>query len=360
MALQRSVAKILYHSGFEEMQPSAIETLTSIAADYFQKLVHTFNIYQESEKKGATGAYAAKGARYQPRFTPEEIILHTLDENGCDVASLEAYAKDEIDRLGTKLSGIHDRMKFHLTELLRPALAQEAGQDGVGAFNDGSEQFVSGDFADELGEDYFGFKSLGLDGELGGMLTVPLHLLQTRVRNQYQMQTQASGVTTIDVFEPLQPLEPVKKENIHGQIGLIKNFFLAKLHANGDVPLIEDEDLPVKQRRPRPRLGATGKIVSPQKRPPKEQIALAKKKKKLEAGQAQVTDGKGVNASPEKPGLTTPAKKGKAAVTNGTGPNPAALILAPSMERVDSMQSQGNASQATDKDDGPGSESMER
>ena len=93
MALQRSVAKILYHSGFEEMQPSAIETLTSIAADYFQKLIHTFNIYQESEKKGATGAYAAKGARYQPRFTPEEIILHTLDENGCDISSLEAYAK---------------------------------------------------------------------------------------------------------------------------------------------------------------------------------------------------------------------------------------------------------------------------
>ena len=267
--------------------------------------------------------------------------------------------RDEVDRLGSKLTGIHDRMKFHLTELLRPALAQEAGQDGVGAFNDGSEQFVSGDFADELGEDYFGFKSLGLDGELGGMLTVPLHLLQTRVRNQYQMQTQASGAPTIDVFEPLQTLEPVKKENIHGQIGLIKNFFLAKLHANGDVPLIEDEDLPVKQRRPRPRLGATGKIVSPQKRPPKEQIALAKKKKKLEAGQAQITDGKGVNASPEKPGLTTPAKKGKALVTNGTGPNPAALILAPSMERVDSMQSQGNASQATDKDDGP-SESMER
>lgn len=354
------MAKILYTSGFEELQPSAVDALTSVASDYFQKLVHTFNVYQEAEKKEATGPAAAKG-RFQPRFTPEEIILHTLDENGCDIATLESYAKDDVDRLTTKLSGIHDRMKLHLTELLRPALAQEAGQDGAGAFNDGSEQFVSGDFADDLGEDYFGFKSLGLDSEMGGMLSVPLHLLQTRVRNQYQMQTQASGVVTTDLFEPLPTAEPVTKESIQGQIGLIKNFFLAKLHANADTPLIEDEDLPVKQRRPRPRLGATGKIVSPQKRPPKEQIALAKKKKKLEAGQAQITDGKGVHGSPEKPGITTPAKKGKAPITtNGAAPNPAALILAPSMERMDSMQSQGNASQATDKDDGVGSESMER
>lgn len=331
-----------------------------MASDYFQKLIRTFNVYQEAEKKEASAQLKANGTRFQPRFTPEEIILHTLDENGCEITALEAYVKEDMDRLTTKLTGIHERMKFHLAELLRPALAQEAGQDGVGAFNDGSEQFVSGDFADELGEDYFGFKSLGLDGELGGMLSVPLHLLQTRVRNQYQMQTQTSGVVTTDLFDPLPAVEAVTKENIPGQIGLIKNFFLAKLHANGDTPLIEDEDLPVKQRRPRPRLGATGKIVSPQKRPPKEQIALAKKKKKLEAGQSQITDGKGVNASPEKGGSTTPAKKAKAPVTtNGAGPNPAALILAPSMERVDSMQSQGNASQATDKDDGV-SESMER
>ncbi|KAG7124391.1 Transcriptional activator spt7 like protein [Verticillium longisporum] len=357
-AFQRSVAKILYTSGFEELQPSAIDALTSIGADYFQKLIHTFNVYREAEKKEAP-PNAPNDARFQSRFTPEEVILHTLDENGCDIASLEAYAKDEVDRLTTKLDSIHERMKIHLTDLLRPALSQEAGQDGVGAFNDGSEQFVSGDFAEDLGEDFFGFKSLGLDQELGlDMLSVPLHLLQTRVRNQYQMQTQAvGGPSAVELFDSLPPPEPVSKENINGQIGLIKNFFLAKLHANGDAPLVEDEDLPVKQRRPRPRLGATGKIVSPQKRPPKEQIALAKKKKKLESGQAQVTDGKGVQASPEKGVNTTPAKKNKnMPITNGTAiPAP---VLAPSIERIDSMQSQGNGSQAEERDGA--SESAER
>jgi len=286
-----------------------------------------------------------------PRFTPEEVLLHTLSENGHDVESLESYARDEVERLGSKLGVIHERMKAHLADLLRPALT-DGGADGSGAFNDGSEQFVGGDFAEELGEDFFGFKALGLDKEMGlEMLSVPLHLLQSRVRNQYQMQTQTVGTTTSDLFEALPVPEPVTKENIQDQVGLVKNFFLAKLHANNDQPLVEDEDLPVKQRRPRPRLGPTGKIVSPQKRPPKEQIALAKKKKKLESGLAQITD-KGVNGSPEKG--STPSKKlkgGGAAAINGAGPS--SLILAPPMERVGSMQSQTNAS-VTDKDDNVG------
>lgn len=348
-AMQRSVAKIFYHAGFEELQPSALDTITDIAGDYFQKLVRTFNSYREAEKKPATGVWASRGARFQPRFTPEEVILHTLTENGHDVDSLESYARDDVERLGSKLGVIHERMKAHLADLLRPAL-NDGGADGSGAFNDGSEQFVGGDFAEELGEDFFGFKALGLDKEMGlEMLSVPLHLLQSRVRNQYQMQTQTTGTTTSDLFEALPTSEPVTKENIQEQIGLVKNFFLAKLHANNDQPLVEDEDLPQKQRRPRPRLGPTGKIVSPQKRPPREQIALAKKKKKLESGLAQITDGKGVGAADK--GASPNKKKGPITV-NGAGSSTLG-VTAPAMERVESMQS-GTGASVTDKDDGIG------
>jgi len=356
-AMQRSVAKIFYHAGFEELQPSALDAITDIAGDYFQKVVRTFNLYRESEKKPASGPWAERGAKFQPRFTPEEVILHTLTENGHDPDTLEAYARDDIDRLGSKLGTIHDRVRAHYADLLRPALTSEAGADGSGAFNDGSDQFVGGDFAEDLGEDFFGFKALGLDKDFGlEMLSVPLHLLQSRVRNHHQMQIQTTGAgTTEDIFEALPTLEAVTKENIQEQISLVKNFFLAKLHANSDLPLVEDEDLPVKQRRPRPRLGPTGKIVSPQKRPPKEQIALAKKKKKLESGAAQVTDGKmsgavqGVGISPSK------KLKGGAAMINGAGP--ASLVLAPPMERVESMQSMGGQSVT---DDGVGGEGGEK
>jgi transcriptional activator SPT7 len=176
------------------------------------------------------------------------------------------------------------------------------------------------------------------------------------VRNQYQMQSQASGGSSSEIFETLPISEPVTKENIQHQVGLIKNFFLAKLHANGDQPLVEDEDLPTKQRKPRPRLGASGKIISAQKRPPKEQLALAKKKKKLEAAAAEAR----LNASPVKGGAAnaTPVKKTPTPMPNGAVANPALLALAPSMERTDSMQSQGGMSQ-TDKDDTTGMMSPE-
>ena len=89
------------------------------------------------------------------------------------------------------------------------------------------------------------------------------------------------------------PYEPVTLQNIKSQIGLIQNFFLAKLHANDDKPLPEDDDLPIKQRYPKPRLPPTGKITSPRKRPPKELQQLAKKKRKLEDGKEELTNGNG-------------------------------------------------------------------
>lgn len=337
-ALQRSIAKICYHTGFEELQPSALDTITDIAGDFFVKLARSFNIYREAPKVPAIGTTAEIGTKWQERFTNEEVVLHCLSENGLDVEALESYVRDDVDRFGTKLTVMHDRMKAHLTDLLRPALA-DGGGDGSAAFNDDSEQFIGGDFAEQLGEDFFGFKALGLDSEFGIMsLSVPLHLLQSRLYKPPELTT---GVTTENIMPPLPPLEPVTKENLQGQIGLVKNFFLAKLHANDDEPLLEDEDLPLKQRLPRPRLGPTGKITSPRKRPLKEGSGNAKKKKKLDNGAAQDTMGGskiGINSSPDK-ALTASAKKLKLGLPNG-GPV--------AMERAES--SQGNASQ-TEKDD---------
>ncbi|KAI9745976.1 MAG: Transcriptional activator spt7 [Claussenomyces sp. TS43310] len=350
-ALQRSVGKLCYHAGFEEVQPSALDVITDIAADYFQKIVKTFSVYREAPRIPATGLAATAGQKWQERFSNEEALLHCLSENGFDVEALESYAKDENERLGNKLGVMHERMKAHLTDLLRPALV-DAGADGVGAFNDGSEQFVGGDFAEDLDEDFFGFKELGLDKEFGlSSLSVPLHLLQSKVHNLHQANSANSITATSLLFETLPPLPPVTKENIQSQIGLVKNFFLAKLHANGDEPLVEDEDLPLKQRFPKPRLPPTGKITSPRKRPLKEVGGNAKKKKKLENGASQ-------DLSPEKPGkggspekISVSAKKlklGSLGSNHGSGALNGSAVLSSQMERV---ESQGGASQ-TEKDEG--------
>ncbi|KAI9707562.1 MAG: Transcriptional activator spt7 [Candelina mexicana] len=283
-ALQRSVGKIFYHAGFEEFQPSALEAVTDIAGDFFTKVVRTLGIYREAPKIPAipmVGDAKGEGMAWRDKFTSEETVLHCLHENGLDVEALESYVKEDVDRLGSKLGIMHDRMKAHLAELLRPAL-NDAGPDGANAFNDGSEQFVGGDFAEDLDEDFFGFKELGLDKEFGlASLSVPLHLLQNRMHNAYQAQNTNANTTSVSSFEPPPPYEPITMQTYKDQIGLVHNFFLAKLHANGDQPLIEDDELPQKQRFPKPRLPPTGKISSPRKRPIKEQGGGSKKKKKL-------------------------------------------------------------------------------
>lgn len=107
-AFKRSIGKIFYHAGFEDFQPSALESITDVATEYFKRLVGTFKTYRES----------SKGEDCSTRFTFEEQVLHALDENGTDLESLETYVTDDVDRLGTKLGVMHERMTAHLKELI--------------------------------------------------------------------------------------------------------------------------------------------------------------------------------------------------------------------------------------------------
>jgi transcriptional activator SPT7 len=204
-AMQRSVAKIFYHAGFEEFQPSALESITDIAGQFFQNLVRSLGVYREAPKMKSDSPVTAPNGlstSWVPRFTQEEALLHALHANGVELETLETYVKDDVERLGSKLAGMHDRMRSYYAELLRPALDGAAGPDGAGAFNDGSEQFVGGDFAEDIGEDFFGFKELGLDKEFGISFSVPLHLLQNRMHNAYAAQnTKYVDLCSLSYFE---------------------------------------------------------------------------------------------------------------------------------------------------------------
>lgn len=295
--LQRSVGKIFYHAGFEDFQPSALEAITDIAGNYFADIVGQLGLYHDTPKvpyqvssslrqphvsKSFSGAVDAE--ELKPRFTDEEAILHTLQAFSHDIEWIDSYVKEDLDRLTSRLEVHHARTKDYLAELLRPALdPASVGTDGVGAFNDGSEQFVGGDFAEDLDEDFFGFRELGLDREFGlANLSVPLHLLQSRVHNAYQPASANAAVGPGQVMPQPTPYPPITLETLNAQIGLVKDFFAKKLEANDDEPLVEDDDLPAKQRFPKPRLPPTGKISSPRKRPIREQQQMARKKRRQE------------------------------------------------------------------------------
>lgn len=111
---------------------------------------------------------------------------------------------------------------------------------------------------------------------------MPLHLLQVRIRNP--VESQAHAAAHLDGYKPPPPFEPLTHETLKCHVGIVQNFFLAKLHSgvgiNDQGALVEDEDLPIKQRAPKPRLPTTGKISVPRKRPLQQQGGGSKKKKK--------------------------------------------------------------------------------
>jgi transcriptional activator SPT7 len=87
-----------------------------------------------------------------------------------------------------------------------------------------------------------------------------------------------------DIMTEPDAYEPVTVDTIPKEIGLVQDYFLAKIGPNTDRALVEDDELPPKQRFPKPRLPPTGKITSPRKRPIREQQMLAKKRRRLEEG----------------------------------------------------------------------------
>lgn len=117
------------------------------------------------------------------------------------------------------------------------------------------------------------------------------------MHSAYQAQQASHGALSATglVFAPPPPYEPVTVESVEREIGLVREFFRQKLKANRDEALVEDEELPAKQKFPKPRLPPTGKISSPRKRPIREQQQMAKKRRKLEeAGEGRMVGGKPV------------------------------------------------------------------
>lgn len=107
-AFQKSVGKIFYHAGFEDFQPCALDAVTDLAGAFMQRIGNSLKMYHEQPPEDNKAS----------AYTFEEQVLHMLDENGMDIESLETWVRDDVDRQGTKLGVMHDRMKSHLADLL--------------------------------------------------------------------------------------------------------------------------------------------------------------------------------------------------------------------------------------------------
>lgn len=271
--MYKNVGKIAMSNGFETTQPSAISMLTEISGDYLSNLIKSIKVHHESNSLSHTNS--------------REILHMSLLENGINKPDdLYSYMEAEFTKKTKKLIDVKGKLETFLRDLLRPTLQELSERN----FDDESQSFVTGDFASEItGEDFFGFRELGLEREFGVLSSaVPLHLLT--------FQFQATDSEDKVQVKKIQPEEfdsviykKLEKKDVDEKISmktiyplLAKSFERSKTYRSKgsknsytDQPdqttneseenqdaLLEDEDMVLKAKAgSKPRVPPTGKIT---------------------------------------------------------------------------------------------------
>ncbi|KAJ2782837.1 Transcriptional activator spt7 [Coemansia javaensis] len=225
--LQRTAAFMLAHTGFDAVSASAMACLADFLIDYISNLGRTLRCYRDAHAR---------------TMSPEAIVAHSLYANGIDdLAELEYYVSGEISRYGTKLADLHRKLVRSYESAASDDPARPVGDAEV---DDAFVAGMAGGLA-ELGDDFFGFKELGLDKELGvAHLAVPQRLWAERPAGGGAAGAAAPEESDLPHAGPA-PWPPVTGPD--GHIGLLHPFIAEKLQEDqGQIP--EDEALAPKQR----------------------------------------------------------------------------------------------------------------
>ncbi|KAF9354409.1 Transcriptional activator spt7, partial [Mortierella sp. AD094] len=336
--LSRVASKLLAHAGFQGAQASALAVMTDITVDFFLNLGRALRGYTDL---------------YNKTMTAEEILLHTLYENGVgSVGELEGYIREDVERYGNKLQDIHRKLETSYSETLN-SLNENEVADVDFEYQENDDAFLNGNFiggsavgADDLGDDFFGFRELGL-----GTITIPSRIWFGGQRDGVPNKSGMGGSGLIKAkdpkpalpFPPPPPFKPLTDPT--ATIGLLQSFFKKRMEDLGS--LMEDEFMPVSRRvAMRPKIPPTGKIVSSMKKrssKPGELSALAeakkrKRKKEKDAQEAERAERKKQKQDAKdkkileklekkklkeeskiKEKMAKPTKKGKKATSEGPG-----------------------------------------
>lgn len=215
-----NVRLMLSHAGFEGGHRSAVDTLTDTLGEFLGNMGRMLRIYSD---------------RYASMLSAEEMVLHTLQECGnASVASLENYIRNDVERYGSKMSDLLRKLRSSYREQFNLSTERGVVEDEM-LFADNGEALIAGGFAEDLGDDYFGFRELGLDQELGmSGLTVPTRLFYGRGKagagGGGATGARVSG-TKENVLPYPPPPEPIALVSaaISDQIGLLQSFYQDKL-----------------------------------------------------------------------------------------------------------------------------------
>ncbi|KAJ2653855.1 Transcriptional activator spt7 [Coemansia sp. RSA 1250] len=233
--LGRTLALMLAHAGFDAATDAALASLGGFVSDFISNLGRTLRVYID---------------RHGRTMSSEAILAHALYANGTeDLVDLEYYMRADAARYGNKLAELHRKLQRAFGEVVGEAGERPEAEAEL----EGSDAFVTGMVGGlgDLGDDFFGFKELGLDREFGvEHLSVPQRLWRER------------GAQAADDSEQTTPPEQqahgqaaawAAVRGTAGQIGLLHAFIEEKQQQqqqqqDGSAGLVEDEDLPARQR----------------------------------------------------------------------------------------------------------------
>ncbi|KAI9019481.1 hypothetical protein CLU79DRAFT_234322 [Phycomyces nitens] len=229
---QRTVAKLLAHAGFEGAHTGALNVLTDMMSDYLLNVGKTLRTYWDD---------------YGRQMNSEEIVMHTLYENGVpSIRALESYIHDDIERFGARLEDLHRKLDSSYQDILSGS-TDKCTVDTDALLQD-EETFLTGSFGEDLGEDYFGFKELGLEREFNlAAYPIPSRLWFGGDKEKAKSTNIASN-EPLPKYPPPPPFTPITSEK--ELIGLLQPIFRKKL-ADSPHGLVEDEYLPRNRNRPR-------------------------------------------------------------------------------------------------------------
>lgn len=212
-----NVRTLLAHQGFEGGHRGAVDVLTDALGEFIGNMGRLLRIYSD---------------RYASSMSAEEMVLHTLQESGgTDVIGLENHIRNDVERYGSKMADLLRKLRGSYREQFNQSTERGVIEDEA-LFADNGEALVAGNFAEDLGDDYFGFRELGLDRELGmSGLTVPTRLFYGRARNANSALAARGGLVKENVLPYPPPPEPIPliAAAIGDQIGLLQPFYQEKL-----------------------------------------------------------------------------------------------------------------------------------
>lgn len=216
--IDHTVRMVLAHQGFEGGHRVAVDVLSDVLGEFLGSMGRLLKVYAD---------------RRAHDMSVEEMILHTLQEtSNSTVHTLENYIRNDVERYSSKLTDLLRKLRSSYREQFNLSTERGVIEDEA-LFADNGEALVAGNFAEGLGDDFFGFRELGLDRELGmAGLTVPTRLFYGRNRNSAANLAARGGVGGKEEVLPYPPPpEPVllTAAAVGGQIGLLHGFYQEKL-----------------------------------------------------------------------------------------------------------------------------------